>query len=70
MTGVLTMAWFHYLAMMFVMAALIAERLIFSPRPEPAIARKIVIVDLAYGISLLLVFLPLLAAMMARGVGS
>lgn len=55
MTGVLTLAWLHYLAMMFLAAALIAEHLMFSPRPDLAIARKIVIVDLIYGISLLVV---------------
>jgi putative membrane protein len=55
MTGVLTLAWLHYLAMMFLAAALIAEHLMFSPRPDLAIARKIVIVDLIYGVSLLVV---------------
>lgn len=53
MTGVLTLAWLHYLAMMFLAAALIAEHLMFSPRPDLATARKIVVVDLIYGMSLL-----------------
>jgi len=55
MTGVLTLAWLHYLAMMLLAAALIAEHLMFSPRPDRAIARKLVTVDLIYGISLLVV---------------
>lgn len=55
MTGVLTLAWLHYLAMMLLAAALIAEHLLFSPRPDLAVARKIVIVDLIYGFSLLVV---------------
>jgi putative membrane protein len=57
MTGVLMLAWFHYLAMMFLAAALIAEHLMFSPRPDLAIARKIVVVDAIYGVSLLVVLL-------------
>jgi putative membrane protein len=56
MTGVLALAWLHYLAMMFVAAALIAEHLMFTPRPDRAVARKLVTVDLIYGISLVLVF--------------
>ncbi|MFU8895023.1 MAG: DUF2214 family protein [Gammaproteobacteria bacterium] len=55
MTGVLALAWFHYLAMMFLAAALIAEHLMFSPRPGAAIARKLVVVDMIYGLSLLVV---------------
>jgi putative membrane protein len=56
MTGVLTLAWFHYLAMMFLAAALIAEHLMFTPRPDLALARKIVVVDAIYGVSLLVAF--------------
>jgi putative membrane protein len=55
MTGVLTLAWFHYLAMMFLAAALVAEHLLFVPRPEVAVARKIVAVDAIYAVTLLLV---------------
>lgn len=55
MTGLLTLAWLHYLAMMFLAAALISEHLLFSPRPTPEIARKIVTVDLIYGVSLAVV---------------
>jgi putative membrane protein len=57
MTGVLSLAWFHYLAMMFLAAALVAEHLMFTPRPDAAAARKLVAVDLVYGISLLVVLL-------------
>lgn len=57
MTGVLTLAWFHYLAMMLLAAALISEHLMFAPRPAPPIARKIVIVDLVYGVALLVALL-------------
>jgi putative membrane protein len=53
MTGVLTLAWLHYLAIMLLAAALVAEHLLFTPRPERATARKLVVVDLVYGMSLL-----------------
>jgi putative membrane protein len=55
MTGVLTLAWLHSLAMMLLAAALVAEHLMFVPRPDLATARKLVIVDVIYGITLLLV---------------
>lgn len=70
MTGVLTIAWFHYLAMMFLAAALIAEHLMFSPRPDRAIARKIVIVDLVYGVSLLIVFVTGIGRLFHGGKGA
>ena len=70
MTGVLTLAWLHYLAMMFLAAALIAEHLMFSPRPQPAIARKIVIVDLIYGVSLLVVLFTGLGRLFHGGKGA
>lgn len=69
MTGVLTLAWLHYLAMMFLAAALIAEHLMFSPRPDRAMARKIVIVDLIYGISLLVALLTGMGRMFHGGKG-
>lgn len=69
MTGVLTLAWLHYLAMMFLAAALVAEHLMFSPRPDLATARKIVIVDVIYGVSLLVVFLTGLARLSHGGKG-
>jgi putative membrane protein len=69
MTGVLTLAWFHYLAMMFLAAALIAEHLMFSPRPPLPVARKIVVVDLIYGISLLVVFATGLGRLFHGGKG-
>jgi len=70
MTGVLTLAWFHYLAMMILAAALIAEHLLFSPRPDLAIARKIVVVDVIYGISLLIVLLTGLGRLFHGGKGA
>jgi putative membrane protein len=70
MTGVLTLAWLHYLAMMFLAAALIAEHLMFSPQPQPAIARKIVIVDLIYGVSLLVVLLTGIGRLFHGGKGA
>lgn len=70
MTGVLALAWFHYLAMMFLAAALIAEHLMFTPRPERAIARKLVVVDLIYGISLLVVFVTGISRMFHGGKGA
>lgn len=70
MTGVLTLAWLHYLAMMFLAAALIAEHLMFSPRPDRAMARKIVIVDLIYGISLLVALLTGIGRMFHGGKGA
>jgi putative membrane protein len=63
MTGAVMLAWFHYLAMMFLAAALIAEHLMFSPRPDRAVARKLVVVDTIYGISLLVVLLTGLGRM-------
>lgn len=70
MTGVLALAWFHYLAMMFLAAALIAKHLLFTPRPERAIARKLVVVDLIYGISLLVVFVTGISRMFHGGKGA
>ncbi|NGX17496.1 DUF2214 family protein [Wenzhouxiangella sp. XN24] len=69
MTGVLTLAWLHYLAMMFLAAALVAEHLLFSPRPDLATARKIVVVDLVYGVSLLVVLITGLARLSHGGKG-
>lgn len=70
MTGVLTLAWFHYLAMMFLAAALIAEHLMFTPRPTLPVARKIAVVDLIYGVSLLVVFATGIARMFHGGKGA
>lgn len=70
MTGVLTLAWFHYLAMMFLAAALIAEHLMFTPRPSLEAARKLVIVDAIYGVSLLVVFATGLGRMFHGGKGA
>lgn len=70
MTGVLALAWFHYLAMMFLAAALIAEHVMFTPRPEPAIARKLVVIDLVYGVSLLVVFVTGFGRMFHGGKGA
>ena len=63
MTAAVILAWFHYLAMMFLAAALIAEHLMFSPRPDRVIARKLVVVDAIYGVSLLVVLLTGLGRM-------
>lgn len=70
MTGVLTLAWLHYLAMMFLAAALIAEHLMFTPRPDRAIARKLVVIDLIYGVSLLVVFSTGIARLFHGGKGA
>lgn len=70
MTGVLTLAWFHYLAMMFLAAALIAEHLMFAPRPALPVARKIVVVDAIYGVSLAVVFATGIARMFHGGKGA
>jgi putative membrane protein len=70
MTGVLTLAWLHYLAMMFVAAALIAEHLIFTPQPERATARKLVTVDAIYGVSLLVVLVTGVLRMTHGGKGA
>jgi putative membrane protein len=70
MTGVLTLAWFHYLAMMFLAAALVAEHLLFSPRPDLSTARKLVVVDLIYGITLLVVLATGIARMFHGGKGA
>jgi putative membrane protein len=70
MTGVLTLAWFHYLAMMFLAAALIAEHLMFTPRPALPIARKIIVVDAIYGVSLVVVFATGIARMFHGGKGA
>lgn len=70
MTGILTLAWLHYLAMMLLAAALIAEHLMFSPRPEPPIARKIVVVDRIYGVALLVVLLTGFGRVLYGGKGA
>jgi putative membrane protein len=69
MAGVLTLAWLHYLGIMFLAAALVAEHLLFVPRPERAIARKIVTVDMIYGVSLLVVFLTGIGRLFHGGKG-
>ena len=69
MTGVLTLAWVHYLAMMFLAAALIAQHLMFSPRPDRALARKLVLVNYIYGISLLVALLTGLGRLFHGGKG-
>lgn len=70
MAGVLTLAWFHYLGIMFLAAALVAEHLLFVPRPERAVARKIVTVDVIYGVSLLVVFVTGIARLFHGGKGA
>jgi putative membrane protein len=69
MTGALSLAWLHYLAMMFLAAALVAEHLMFTPRPDPAAARKLVAVDLIYGVSLLVVLLTGIGRLFHGGKG-
>jgi putative membrane protein len=69
MAGVLTLAWFHYLGIMFLAAALVAEHLLFTPRPDRAVARKLVTVDLIYGASLLVVFVTGIARLFHGGKG-
>lgn len=69
MTGVLTLAWLHYLAMMFLAAALVAEHLLFTPRPALPVARKLVVVDLVYGVSLLVVLLTGIGRLFHGGKG-
>jgi len=63
MTFAVVLAWFHYLAMMFLAAALVSEHLLFTHRSDRAIARKLVVVDLIYGVSLLVVFITGLGRM-------
>ena len=70
MAGVLTLAWFHYLAMMFLAAALVSQHLLFTPRPDLPVARKIAVVDLVYGISLLVVFLTGIGRLFHGGKGA
>jgi putative membrane protein len=70
MAGVLTLAWFHYLGIMFLAAALVAQHLLFVPRPERAVARKIVTVDVIYGVSLLVVFVTGIARLFHGGKGA
>ena len=69
MTGALILAWLHYLAMMFLAAALIAEHLMFSPRPSLEIARRLAVVDLIYGASLLVVLFTGLGRLFHGGKG-
>jgi len=70
MTGVLTLAWFHYLAMMFVAAALVAEHLMFTPRPELPLARKLLVVNRIHGISVLVALITGFGRMMHGGKGA
>jgi putative membrane protein len=70
MAGVLTLAWFHYLGIMFLAAALVAQHLLFVPRPERAVARKIVTVDVIYGVSLLVVLVTGIARLFHGGKGA
>jgi putative membrane protein len=70
MAGVLTLAWLHYLGIMFLAAALVAEHLLFAPRPDVRVARKIVTVDLVYGVSLLVVFVTGIGRLFHGGKGA
>lgn len=70
MTGILTLAWFHYLAMMFLAAALIAEHLMFTPRPDLGTARKLVTIDVIYGVSLAVVLVTGILRMTHGGKGA
>jgi len=69
MAGVLTLAWLHYLGIMFLAAALVAEHLLFTPRPELKVARKLVTVDLIYGVSLAVVLVTGIGRLFHGGKG-
>ncbi|MGD9387165.1 MAG: DUF2214 family protein [Gammaproteobacteria bacterium] len=69
MAGVLTLAWLHYLGIMFLAAALVAEHLLFTPRPELKVARKLVTVDLIYGVSLVVVLVTGIGRLFYGGKG-
>lgn len=69
MAGVLTLAWLHYLGIMFLAAALVAEHLLFSPRPDLKTARKLVTVDLIYGVTLVVVLVTGVARLFHGGKG-
>lgn len=70
MAGVLTLAWLHYLGIMFLAAALVAEHLLFTPRPDLERARKLVTVDLIYGVTLVVVLLTGIARLFHGGKGA
>lgn len=53
--GEIVTVWLHYLAMMTLLAALAAEHLLFKPPLDHLGARRLIRVDLVYGLSALVV---------------
>jgi putative membrane protein len=63
-------AWLHFLAIMGLAAALVAEHLMFTPRPDAATARRLARVDMIYGVSALLVLVSGIGRVLQGGKGA
>lgn len=69
MTAVI-LSWFHFLSIMGLAAALVAQHLMFTPRPDAATAKRLTRVDLVYGVSALAVLLSGLGRVFYSGKGA
>lgn len=57
MTAAVFWAWLHYLAVLMLFAALVAEHLLFRPVIDTVTARRLAVLDMLYGISALAVLI-------------
>ena len=65
-----TTAWLHFLAMMTLAAALVAEHLLFRPPLSAADARRLIRIDLVYGLSALIVLITGILRVLYFGKGA
>jgi len=65
----ITTAWLHFLAMMTLLAALAAEHLLFRPPLDQQAARRLIRLDLVYGLSALVVLVTGILRVLYFGMG-
>ncbi len=63
-------AWLHFLAMMSLAAALVAEHLLFRPPLSVEAARRLIRIDLLYGLSALVVLVTGILRVLYFGKGA
>lgn len=66
----LVTAWLHFLAMMSLAAALVAEHLLFRPPLSVEAARRLIRIDLLYGLSALVVLVTGILRVLYFGKGA
>ncbi len=63
-------AWLHFVAMMSLLAALTAEHLLFKPPLDQRAARRLIRIDLIYGLSALVVLITGILRVLYFGMGA